>query len=155
MISLEKNNIDKVFKELEIMNSNPEYNLLSKNKRTVTISDIKAEYAKTKISKMNRMLIKKGLQYIGLIDFTLKSSLDNLPKVDLFVIHKKFQGSTIAEQAYYYFEGMLYGNKTNACRLVVCKRNEAAVRFWKKVGYKTYEETIRNGKVCLFMEKRY
>ncbi|PAF36801.1 hypothetical protein CHH58_08055 [Terribacillus saccharophilus] len=146
--------MNKMFIELAIRNSNPEYNLVSRNRKTITIGDIKTEFVKAQSYKMSRMLIKNDHKYIGIVDFTMKNPLDNTPWIESFVIHKKFQGSNTSKQAYDYFESILR-RKTNTCRLAVYKRNKSAVCFWVKMGYTPYEVKVREGKVCLLMEKRY
>ncbi|PAF23113.1 hypothetical protein CHH49_00700 [Terribacillus saccharophilus] len=146
--------MNKMFIELAIRNSNPKYNLVSRNRKTITIGDIKTEFVKAQSYKMSRMLIKNDHKYIGIVDFTMKNPLDNTPWIESFVIHKKFQGSNTSKQAYDYFESILR-RKTNTCRLAVYKRNKSAVCFWVKMGYTPYEVKVREGKVCLLMEKRY
>ncbi|PAD34261.1 MULTISPECIES: GNAT family N-acetyltransferase [Terribacillus] len=146
--------MNKMFIELAIRNSNPEYNLVSRNRKTITIGDIKTEFVKAQSYNMSRMLIKNDHKYIGIVDFTMKNPLDNTPWIESFVIHKKFQGSNTSKQAYDYFESMLR-RQTNTCRLAVYKRNKSAVCFWGEMGYTPYEEEVSEGKVCLLMEKRY
>lgn len=154
MFSLEKNDMNKMFIELAIMNSNPEYNQVFRNRKTITIGDIKTAFSKAQSDKMSRMLIKNDHKYIGIVDFTMNNPLDNTPWIESFVIHKKFQGSNTSKKAYDYFESILR-RQTNTCRLAVYKRNKSAVCFWGKMGYTPYEVKVREGKVCLFMEKRY
>lgn len=154
MFSLEKNDMNKMFIELAIMNSNPEYNLVTRNRKSITLADIETTYAKAQSYKVRRMLIKNDQKYIGIVDFTMKNPLDNTPWIESFVIHKKFQGSNISKQAYDYFESMLR-RQTNKCRLAVYKRNKSAVCFWGKMGYTPYEMKVLEGKVSLLMEKRY
>lgn len=154
MLSLEKNDMNKMFIELAIMNSNPEYNLVTRNRKTITIGDIETTFTKALSYKIRRMLIKNDHKYIGIVDFMIKNPLDNTTWIESFVIHKKFQGSNISKQAYLYFENMLR-RQTNTCRLAVYKRNKSAVCFWGKMGYTPYEVKVREGKVCLLMEKQY
>ncbi|WP_044022247.1 GNAT family N-acetyltransferase [Bacillus sp. SG-1] len=92
MIYFESNDISKWKVELEIMNSNPDYNMMSKNKSSITIEDIHAEYEESKELNTTRLLIKQDEHYIGLVDLCLKNRSDHNPWISLFVIHRQFQG---------------------------------------------------------------
>lgn len=103
----EKNEINKWKIELEIMNSNSSYNLLSKNKKTISFEDIKSEFEESKKLNTTRLLIKKSEKYIGLVDYCIENPSDNTPWISLFVIHKQFQGSGNSLEAFQHLENLI------------------------------------------------
>lgn len=153
MISLERNSLVKSDIELEIMNSNTKYNILSKNKRTVDIEDIKKEFKEMEQYDTIRMLIKNDESYIGIVDYTLSNPSDSIPWISLFVIHKDFHGLGHASEAYNYVENVIGQSNKNVIRLAILKENIVGINFWSKLGYKTFKEARYDEKVHLCMEK--
>ncbi|MEW9501774.1 GNAT family N-acetyltransferase [Jeotgalibacillus marinus] len=121
MIALEQNNINKLELEMEIMNSNPAYNLISKNKEKIQEEDIRDEHLESERLNAERLLIKQNKNYIGLVDYCLSNPSDNKPWISLFVIHKKYQGNGNATLAYQSFEQMIYKMNKKVLRLAVHK----------------------------------
>lgn len=129
MISFEANDISKWMIELEIMNSNPDYNLLSKNKRSISIEDIHAEYDESKELNTTRLLIKQEEHYIGLVDYCLRNRTDNNPWISLFVIHRQFQGGGNSAAAYQQVEQLIRQEAQGKIRLAVHKENVKGIEF--------------------------
>ncbi|MGG3738426.1 hypothetical protein [Aeribacillus pallidus] len=78
MIVFEKNEISKLEVELDIMNSNPAYNIISKDREKIDEEDIRNEYLECKRLNTERLLVKQNDAYIGLIDYCLENPSDNL-----------------------------------------------------------------------------
>lgn len=153
MLKFETNDISKWEIELEIMNSNSSYNLISKNKRAINLQDIRSEYEESKKLNTIRLLIKQDENYIGLVDYCLNNPSDNTPWISLFVIHKKFQGLGNSLAAYHYFENLIKQENKGKLRLAVHKDNEKGVRFWTKLGFNKFKEVIFEGKPHFCLEK--
>jgi hypothetical protein len=95
MIVFEKNEISKLEVELDIMNSNPAYNIISKDREKIDEEDIRNEYLECKRLNTERLLVKQNDAYIGLIDYCFENPSDNLTWISLFVIHQKYQGKEL------------------------------------------------------------
>lgn len=153
MIIFEKNNISKLDYEKEIMNSNPAYNLISKNKEAINEEDIRNEYLECEKFNAERLLVKQNDEYIGLVDYCLSNPSDNKTWISLFVIHKRYQGNGTATLVYHSFENMIKKMNKNVLRLAVHKQNEHGLRFWYKLGYQKFKEVNYQGKLHYCLEK--
>ncbi|MCF6138435.1 GNAT family N-acetyltransferase [Pseudalkalibacillus berkeleyi] len=149
----EKNEINKWKIELEIMNSNSSYNLLSKNKRTISFEDIKSEFEESKKLNTTRTLIKKSGKYIGLVDYCIENPSDHTPWISLFVIHKQYQGSRNSLEAFRYLEDLIRQEDKKKLRLAVHKENENGLLFWTKLGFNKFKEVVFDGKPHYCLEK--
>ncbi|MYL54919.1 GNAT family N-acetyltransferase [Pontibacillus yanchengensis] len=152
-LNFEINDINKAEIEINIMNSNPSYNLVSKNKSTIKLQDIHSEYEESNKLNTTRLLIKQDDDYIGLVDYCLNNPSDNFPWISLFVIHKEFQGRGYSIEAYKEFEKLIRKKNKEKIRLAVHKENETGVRFWGKFGYTKFKEVLFEGKPHLCLEK--
>ncbi|MFS1517290.1 GNAT family N-acetyltransferase [Bacillus sp. SCS-151] len=155
MITSEMNDISKWQIELEIMNSNSNYNLMSKNKNTINFEDIQSEYEESKKLNTTRLLIKKNKSYIGLVDYCINNSSDNTPWISLFVIHKQYQGAGNSLVAYEHIENLIRQEQKEKLRLAVHKENSRGIDFWSKLGFKKYKEVIFEDKPHLCLEKNF
>ncbi|KGX83101.1 GNAT family N-acetyltransferase [Pontibacillus marinus] len=152
-LNFEANDMNKAEIEINIMNSNPSYNLISKNKSTINLQDIRSEYEESNKLNTTRLFIKQDDNYIGLVDCCLNNPSDNFPWISLFVIHKEFQGKGKSVEAYYGFEELIKNKNKEKLRLAVHKENESGVSFWSKLGYTSFKEVLFEGKPHLCMEK--
>jgi GNAT superfamily N-acetyltransferase len=153
MIVYEKNEISKLEVELDIMNSNPAYNIISKDREKIDEEDIRNEYLECKRLNTERLLVKQNDAYIGLIDYCFENPSDNLTWISLFVIHQKYQGNGTATFVYQSFENMIKQMNKKILRLAVHKQNERGLRFWSKLGYKIFKEVEYQGKLHYCLEK--
>ncbi|MCF6139186.1 GNAT family N-acetyltransferase [Pseudalkalibacillus berkeleyi] len=149
----EKNEINKWKIELEIMNSNPSYNLVSKNKQTISFEDIESEFQESKKLNTTRLLIKKSEKHIGLVDYCIENPSDGTPWVSLFVIHKQFQGSGNSLEAFRHLEELIRQKEKNKLRLAVHKENEKGLIIWTKLGFNKFKEVVLDGKPHYCLEK--
>ncbi|MGD7043022.1 GNAT family N-acetyltransferase [Jeotgalibacillus proteolyticus] len=153
MISFEENTIHKWKIEVDIMNSNPSYNRMSKNKATVQFQDIQDEYEESHRLKTVRLMVKQNEKYIGLVDYCLENPSDKLPWISLFVIHADKQGAGISTKVYRQLEQLIKQQGKDNLRLAVHKENEKAVVFWTKMGFTKFKEVTLAGKLHDCLEK--
>ena len=73
---------------LEILNSNPHYNILANGNPSRTIEEVRKEFI-NQISES--YLIKLDDKYIGIIDFLANNPNDNHPWIGLLMIHGDYQ----------------------------------------------------------------
>ncbi|MGR3762992.1 hypothetical protein [Rossellomorea sp. NS-SX7] len=148
MITFETNEWSKWKIEQEIMNSNPSYNLLSKNKRSIDINDIRSEFEESKRLNTKRLFIKEDESYIGLVDYCLENPSDHIPWISLYVFHKSFQGSGKSHEAYMLIENLIKREGKRKLRLAVHKE-----AYWTNLGFATYKEVIYEDKPHFCMHK--
>ncbi|MDG5471218.1 GNAT family N-acetyltransferase [Jeotgalibacillus sp. ET6] len=153
MISFEENTIHKWKIEMDIMNSNPSYNLMSRNKATVHFQDVQDEYEESKRLNTVRLLVKQNETYIGLVDYCLENPSDHLPWISLFVIHSHNQGAGISAKVYRQLEQLIKQEGKDRLRLAVHKDNKMGVRFWTKLGFTKFKEVTLAGKLHDCLEK--
>ncbi|MCM3729182.1 GNAT family N-acetyltransferase [Neobacillus cucumis] len=154
MINFEENTFDKKQIEMDIMNSNPDYNLISKNKETIEEQDIIEEFQESKDLNVVRLLVKNDQNYIGILDYCLSNLSDGKTWISLFVIHRKYQGNGLAKKVYIQFENLIKEKEKTAIRLAVHQINQQGIRFWNSFGFTKYKELIYNDKVHYCLEKK-
>ncbi|MCA1063759.1 GNAT family N-acetyltransferase [Rossellomorea sp. AcN35-11] len=153
MIRFEPNDINKWKIELEIMNSNSSYNLMSKDKSILQFDDIQSEFEESKKFNTTRLFIKEGEDYIGLVDYCLHNPSDQTPWISLFVIHKQFQGAGNSRRAFLQVEERIRQEGKKKCRLAVHKVNEKGLVFWTGLGFSEFKEVTFEGKPHYCLEK--
>ncbi|PFA68752.1 hypothetical protein CN378_05970 [Bacillus sp. AFS015802] len=153
VITFESNEINKWKIELEIMNSNPSYNQMSKNKSTINYDDILSEYEEAKKLNTTRLLINRGNNYIGLVDYCINNTSDNTPWISLFVINKQFQGGGNSLEVFQQLEDLIRKEGKKKLRLAVHKENEKGILFWSRLGFNRFKEVIYEGKPHYCLEK--
>ncbi|MDX8342133.1 GNAT family N-acetyltransferase [Rossellomorea sp. YZS02] len=145
MMTFEENHLSKWKVEHEVMNSHPAYNLLSKNREVIGYEEICAEYEESEKLGTIRLLIKKDSTYIGLVDYCLCNPKDQCPWISLFVIHKEFQKTGYALEAYRQFEQLIRNENQSRLRLAVHIENVKGLRFWSKLGFERYKKVEYEG----------
>ncbi|CAG9619935.1 GNAT family N-acetyltransferase [Sutcliffiella rhizosphaerae] len=139
--------------ELEIMNSQPSYNLISSGRATLTTYDIIKEQKEEKLEK-ERYVIKWMDHYVGIIDFTLKNPKDGFPWLGLFLIHSDWENRGIAKKAYSLYESMMVAKKVNTIRLGCFEENKKGKRYWEKLGFDVQKSVFYKEKPLLIMQKK-
>ena len=119
---------------------------MSKNKSSITIEDIHAEYEESKELNTTRLFIKQNEHYIGLVDYSTKGRSDHNPWISLFVIHRQFQGGGTSAAAYQQVEHLIRQETQGKIRLAVHQENEKGIEFWSRLGFKKFKEVILDGK---------
>ncbi|WP_417900751.1 GNAT family N-acetyltransferase [Bacillus haimaensis] len=138
--------------EMEIMNSQPDYNLLSDGKPSLDMKDILTEHEEGEVEKERYLLKWKG-KHIGIIDFTMYNPKDEFPWLGLLLVHKSFEGQGLAKKAYLLYEKLMTNRGVPAVRLGCYKDNTRGLRFWQRLGFRKIKEVLYKEKPLLVMEK--
>ncbi|MFE7061390.1 GNAT family N-acetyltransferase [Sutcliffiella sp. NPDC057660] len=138
--------------ELEIMNSQPKYNILSDGKPQLDMKDILTEHEDDEVEKERYLLKWKG-KHIGIIDFTMYNPKDGFPWLGLLLIHKSFEGQGLAKEAYQHYEKLMTNRRVSAVRLGCYKDNNRGLDFWGRLGFRKIKEVQYKEKPLLVMEK--
>lgn len=154
MIHFELNTIDKKYIEIDIMNSNPTYNLIAKGKEAIDEQDVEEEFRESVDLEVVRLFIKNEDDYIGIIDYCLSNPSDGKTWISLFVIHKKYQGSGLAQKIYSQFETRIKEKGKKIISLAVHEINVQGIQFWSSLGFRKYKQLIYNHKPHFCLEKR-
>ncbi len=138
--------------ELEVMNSNSTYNILSESKPFLTDIDIINEHEE-KIEK-ERFIIINSLKPVAIIDFIMCNPRDQNPWLGLLIVHGHYQKQGLATQIYVQYENLMKQRQVSSIHLGCLKKNKKGLQFWNKQGFKFYEERDYHGKklLCLYKE---
>ncbi len=154
MIHFELNTIDKKHIEIDMMNSNPTYNLIAKGKDAIDEQDVEEEFRESVDLEIVRLFVKNEDGYIGIIDYCLSHPSDGKTWISLFVIHQKYQGSGLAKKIYSQFETRIKEKGKKIISLAVHEINVQGIQFWSSLGFRKYKQLIYNHKPHFCLEKR-
>lgn len=146
-ISFEEITLETLYIAVEIINSNPQYNLIENGKENRTETEIKGELLDTNSLSL---FLKADETYIGVIDYLNENPNDHSPWLGLFMIHGDYQGFGFGSIVYQKFERALFNQGTNQIRLGVIKENEKGHTFWKSLGLNYYNTVISENQKEIF-----
>jgi RimJ/RimL family protein N-acetyltransferase len=137
---------------LEMINSNPEYNIYENGKEARTLADMEEEFLNpSSISSF----IKLDDTYIGIIDYLLENPKDHYPWLGLLLLHGDYQGYGFGAQAFALYENEMLKRGKSRVRIGVLKENKKAKRFWESLGFNYYNTaTTQNGSGIFCYEKQ-
>lgn len=136
---------------LQILNSNPYFNILSNGKPQRTLEDARSEFIN---DLTESYLITLQGRYIGVIDFLSKHPKDNHPWLGLLMIHGDYHSMGYGGKAYLAFEGILKRRNYKTLRLGIIKENTNAREYWIKMGFNYYDTTKREGNIIEYFERQ-
>ena len=105
---------------LEIINSNPSYNVLENGKEKRELADMEEELLNPVSTSV---FIKLDDTYIGIIDYLMENPKDQCPWLGLLIIHGDYQGFGFGTQAYALYESDMRKRGLKRIRLGVIKEN--------------------------------
>ncbi|MEH7077004.1 GNAT family N-acetyltransferase [Neobacillus drentensis] len=143
---------ESLFIALEIVNSNPDYNIFENGKDARTLADMEEEFLNpNSISAF----IKLDDTYIGIIDYLLENPRDQYPWLGLLMLHGDYQGYGFGAQAYAVYENEMLKRGKKSVRIGVLKENIRAQRFWEELGFIYYKTTTaQNGSGIFCYQKQ-
>lgn len=130
---------DTLYIALEMINSNPDFNILENGKATLTLAEMEEEFLH---SETESRFIKDDDTYIGILDYLLVHPNDGCPWLGLLLIHGDYQGYGYGTQVYTLFERELLEWSKKCVRIGVIKENSKAHTFWKHQGFTDYKTVI-------------
>lgn len=151
MITWEPCSNNTILTELDIMNSNPDFNLLSEGKEQLSEQDILHEHKATFAKE--RYLVQYESQAVGILDFMMLNPKDQTPWLGLLAIHQQHQQQGIGVKVYLHYESLMKQRGIPKVRLGCLKDNRKGFKFWSKMGFSTIKEVEYNGKPLYVMEK--
>ena len=138
---------------MNIVNSNPSYNVLENGRPTRTLQEVSSEFLNTSTESY---LIKYDGKYLGVIDFLKNNPKDNHPWIGLLMIHQDYHSKGYGKKVYLAFEEkIIHRNSWKSVRLGVLKTNTKAIKFWKCLGFKCYGNSECDGKAVGCYEKHF
>lgn len=138
--------------ELEIMNSQPEFNLLSVGKEQLTEKEILEEHEEE--LEKERYLIEENGKYIGILEFIMRNPKDEKPWLGLLIIHKAWTKQSYAQQAFDTYIGIMKERNVKEVRLGCLEGNDPGQRFWDRNGFVRVKKTLYNNRPLWILEKK-
>lgn len=148
ILSFENISEETLYIALEIINSNPAYNILEYGKESKSLEELKNVFLNRENTSM---FIKADDTYIGIMQYRME---DKLPWIILFMIHRDYQGFGFAREAYFAFQQDIANNISAAVRLSILKENRKGRKFWESIGFTIYDTVTQpNNKKRDFLQK--
>ncbi|RAP77991.1 GNAT family N-acetyltransferase [Paenibacillus montanisoli] len=120
--------------ELAILNSNPYFNSISKDKEQLTEADLAAEQKDAEQAGAERYIIRDDGKDIGILEFLMTNPNDSCTWIGLLVINGNYQGRGYGNAALILFDAMMRERGVKSYRLGVLAANEPAHAFWQRNG---------------------
>lgn len=136
---------------LEILNSNPHYNILENGDPLRTIEEARNEFLN---QNTDSYLIILENKYIGIIDFLKNNPKDNCPWIGLLMIHGKYHSIGYGKEAYILFEEKLKQQNFDNVRIGILQENTGAKKYWTSLGFKFFRNSQWKGRIIECLEKR-
>ncbi|WP_026477093.1 GNAT family N-acetyltransferase [Alkaliphilus transvaalensis] len=136
---------------LEILNSNPHYNILENGNPLRSIEEVREEFL-NQVTDSYLMILDN--QYIGVIDFLKNNPKDNCPWIGLLMIHGDYHSRGYGKKSYVAFENKLKEESFNNIRIGILQNNINAKKYWTSLGFKFYKNSQYQGKLVECFEKR-
>ncbi|HYK74560.1 MAG TPA: GNAT family N-acetyltransferase [Pseudoneobacillus sp.] len=149
-----KTNTQFISIEMEIMNSHPDYLLLSDGKNQLSYEDLLEEHLEEEELDKERYLIKEEDNYVGIIDYIMENPNDKKPWLGLLIIRKEFTNMSLAKKAYGIYEMTMKNRGIQEVYLGCYKDNHNGLKFWKKNGFSILKEINYNEKPFYVLEKK-
>lgn len=143
-----------ILAEIEIMNSQPEYNLLADGKEVLDEDDLLEEQEEKKELGKERYLIKVGNRLVGIMDFIMENPRDQKPWLGLMIIHRNWTRKSYGAAALAMYEEMMRERGIKEIRLGCLTDNTTGMAFWEKHKFNRVEEIIFRDKPLWVMEKQ-
>lgn len=136
---------------LEIIHSNPEFNMLENGSERRNLSDMEEEFMKPDSISV---FVKLDDTYIGVLDYLMENPKDQYPWLGLLMIHGDYQGYGFGSQAYALYENEMRNRGVKHVRIGVLKDNEKAISFWEALGFLYIKTALwKFGKEIFIFEK--
>ncbi|WP_164515148.1 GNAT family N-acetyltransferase [Paenibacillus lentus] len=153
-MKLEKSNMSMIEVEASILNSDPYYNRIAKDKEILTMKEIKAEIHESLELGVERYLLKEEGEYVGILEILMRNPNDGYTWLGLLEIKKEHQGKGYGYKALNLFYDMMRVRQVERFRLGVISENKPGHRFWRRQGMKPVKFTMKDNKEIVIYEKK-
>ncbi|TDL76720.1 GNAT family N-acetyltransferase [Rhodococcus qingshengii] len=138
---------------LEIINSNPYYNVVENGYDQRELEEIEEEFLNPVTTSV---FIKLDDTYIGVMDYLMENPKDQSPWLGLLMIHGDYQGFGFGTQAYALYESDIRKRGLVRTRIGVIRENVKAKQFWDSLGFLYIKTALsENGKEIFVYEKNF
>jgi GNAT superfamily N-acetyltransferase len=138
---------------LEIINSNPVYNVIETGREQRELAEIEVEFLNPNTTSV---LVKLDDTYIGVMDYLMQNPKDKCPWLGLLIIHSDYQGFGFATQAYAVYESDMRKRGLKRIRIGVINENVKGKQFWESLGFLYIKTALsENGKEIFVYEKNF
>lgn len=138
---------------LEIINSNPHYNVIENGCSERELAEIEDEFLNPVSASV---FIKLDDTYIGVMDYIMENPKDQCPWLGLLMIHGDYQGFSFGAQAYALYESEMCEQGIERIRIGAIKENVKAKHFWESLGFLYIKTALsENGKEIFVYEKNF
>lgn len=138
---------------LEIINSNPYYNVVENGRDQRGLEEIEEEFLNPVTTSV---FIKLDDTYIGVMDYLMENPKDQSPWLGLLMIHGDYQGFGFGTQAYALYESDIRKRGLVRTRIGVIRENVKAKQFWDSLGFLYIKTALsENGKEIFVYEKNF
>lgn len=154
VLSFQKSSLEQVEVEEAIINSNPLFNLVSRNKETISTEEVLDDIQQAHRIGAQRMLLKEDKDYIGILEYLPTNPADQCTWLGLLLISGELQSRGYGAQAVQLFEEHMKSQDISKYRIGVITKNTRAHLFWMRQGFKRINsKTNGNNKEILIYEK--
>ncbi|MCE5173615.1 GNAT family N-acetyltransferase [Paenibacillus profundus] len=154
MLSFQKSSAELVDAEEAIINSNPLFNLISRNKEMISTEEVLDDIQQAHRIGAQRMLLKENQDYIGILEYLPVNPADQCSWLGLLLISGELQSKGYGSQAVVLFEEYIRSQGVSKYRIGVITKNTRAHLFWMRQEFKRINsKTNGNNKEILIYEK--
>ncbi|SEM71189.1 GNAT family N-acetyltransferase [Paenibacillus sp. OV219] len=140
--------------ELDIFNTNPQFNLISKDKSTLTAEDIAAELKDAEQAGAERYLLHDNDQFVGILELLMHNPKDSCTWIGLLIINGRCHGQGYGSAALELFDSVMRERGVQSHRLGVLVNNPNAHRFWQRHGcVEVRPAELPDGKAIMIYER--
>ena len=140
--------------EVDIINSDPYFNLISKGKNRMTKEEVLYEIAESNEIGAERYLLRDGNKYIGIVEYLMRNPNDGYAWLGLLLIKKEYQAKGFGLKALTMFYDIMKSRDVDIFRIGVIKENDPAHSFWKSQGFVYKSSAIyKDDKIIFIYEK--
>ncbi|QHW34250.1 GNAT family N-acetyltransferase [Paenibacillus rhizovicinus] len=141
--------------EREIMNANPFFNRISKDKEQLADADIEAEHRDAEAAGAERYVIYDDMgRPAGIIEYLMTNPNDACTWIGLLVISGQCQGKGYGRSALAWFDRVMHGRGVASHRLGVLADNHPAHAFWQSQGAAAVKPAVLpDGKPIVIYER--
>ncbi|MFB9330634.1 GNAT family N-acetyltransferase [Paenibacillus aurantiacus] len=156
MFTLVRSGLELLAEERGIMNSDPYFNRVSKDKDQLSDLEIEEEIQQAAEIGAERYLVRDAIgAFVGILDFLMRNPRDGYPWLGLLLVRKDAQGRGLGKTLLAHYEELMIERGVHAYRLGAIVENEPAHQFWSKQGcIEVGPAQLPDGKAIVVYEKR-
>lgn len=143
MITLDRIKTGQIRALMEILNSDPYFNRVTKGKDSFTLEEALVEIHESEELGTESYFIIKDEERIGILEFLMENPADDFTWLGLLLIAKEYQRQGNGTEAFQLFCSMMVDRNVDKFRIGVSKGNEPANGFWKELGFVPIEVRVK------------